>query len=276
MFLSRAINKFSCAFKKKALITTMIFSLLVSTNCFADHYNFIVQPIFKPNKIKQIYAPLVRYLNKKTGHTFKVTTANSFISYWEKMKKGQFDLILDAAHFTDYRIKNMHYTVLAKIPDTVSFSLITHGDEFILDLNELVGKSVVTLPPPSLGSVRLAQMFTNPMRQPIILSSDSAIEAIKDIKNRKYFAALVPTPLLTQHNDVNTINTTRAVPHMAISASPKIDKSLQNKIRHALINATKSKEGQAMLKSLNIPAFQATSAKTYRGHEQLLSEVWGY
>ena len=272
MFLSSRSDKLIRHNKKLLIIAGLMFC----SNSFATQYNFVVQPIYSPAKMKAIYQPMANYLNKETGHTFNIVTAKSFISYWAKMKKGQYDLILDAAHFTDYRIKNMHYTVLAKIPDTVSFSLISHDEELVLNYNELIGKEVVTLPPPSLGSVRLAQMFPNPMRQPLISSSDSALDAIKNVKNRKYFAALIPTPLLNQHNDVNIIDTTLSVPHMAISASPKINKSLQNKIRHVLINATKSKEGRAMLKLLNLPAFQATSAKVYRGYEQLLSGVWGY
>ncbi len=187
------------------------------------------------------------------------------------MKKGNYDLILDAAHFTDYRIKNMHYTVLAKIPDTVSFSLISHEDDLVFDYNELIGKEIVTLPPPSLGSVRLAQIFPNPMRQPVILSSEPATDAIKSVKNGKSFAALIPNPLLNQHRNFNTISTTRAVPHMAISASPRIEKSVQQKIRRVLVDAINSSDDRAMLKLLNLPSFQATSARTYRGHEQLLS-----
>lgn len=170
----------------------------------------------------------------------------------------------------------MQYTVIAKIPDTVSFSLISHEEELVLDYHELIGKEVVTLPPPSLGSVRLAQMFPNPMRQPLISSSDSALDAIKNIKNRKYFAALIPTPLLNQHSDINTIGTTNPVPHMAISASPKINKALQIKIRDALIKANTTSAGRAMLKQINIPAFHATSATKYRGFEKLLTGVWGY
>lgn len=276
MFLFYRNCKNSTQAYKCLLIAGLGFSLLASSSCFAKEYSFIVQPIFKPEKIRKIYQPLIQYLNSETGHTFKLITAKSFLSYWGKMKKGQYDLILDAAHFTDYRIKKLGYTVLAKIPDTVSFSLITNENEFVLDDNDFIGKQIVTLPPPSIGSVRLSQIFPNAMRQPLFTSSDSAIEAINGVKKGKYFAALVPTPLLTQHNDVNTIKTTPAIPHMAISASPKIDNASQRKIRQALINASITKDGKHMLKSLNISAFFTTDKKVYQGYEKLLSGVWGY
>lgn len=274
MFLSRASHT-----KLKLLQIVFLFltfSLLSISSVNAKQYSFIVQPILKPSVTSRFYQPLVQYLQNKTGHTFKIVTSKSFISYWPKMIRGEYDLILDAAHFTDYRIKNMKYTVLAKIPDTVTFSLITHENQSVLDHNDLIGQDVVTLPPPSLGSVRLAQMFPNPMRQPHISSVDSAIDAINNVKSKKIFAALIPTPLLNKHRDVHTVGTTRAVPHMAISASPKIDKTVQKKIRSALLKASNTEEGRSMLKKLNLSSFQKTSAKTYRGYEKLLSGVWGY
>lgn len=276
MLLSHTRYSYLCVYKQRTLIALITFTLFFTTNCFAKQYNFIVQPIFKPEKIRQIYQPLVTYLNQETGHTFNLITSKSFLSYWAKMKKGNYDLILDAAHFTDYRIKKMHYTVLVKIPETVSYSLITNENEFVLDNNEFIGKHLVTLPPPSLGSVRLAKMFPNQMRQPIISSNNSALDAILKVKSGKYFAALVPTPLLSQHNDVNTIATTIPVPHMAISASPKMDKTLQSKVQQALINASKNAKGKIMLKKLNISAFLYTNKSVYDGYEKLLSEIWGY
>lgn len=276
MFLSRSTNTFLYFCRKNTSIIFIVMCFLCFTNAYSKQYSFIVQPTFKPDKIKQLYRPLVEYLHKETGHSFNIHTAKSFITYWAQMKKGKFDLILDAAHFTDYRIKNMHYTVLAKIPNTVSFSLITHEDNLVFNDSELIKKDVVTLPPPSLGSVRLAQMFPNPMRQPRISSTDSAIDAIKRVKNKKSFAALVPTPLLNQYKGFNIVSTTKAVPHMAISASSKIDKSVQIQIRQALLKAANSTAGREMLSQLGIPAFQATTAKTYKGHENLLSGVWHY
>ncbi|MDH5659828.1 MAG: PhnD/SsuA/transferrin family substrate-binding protein, partial [Gammaproteobacteria bacterium] len=202
--------------------------------------------------------------------------STSFISYWAKMKKGQFDLILDAAHFTDYRIKRMNYSVLAKIPNTESFSIITNAKEHLTDYKKLVGKKLITLPSPSLSSMRLAQMFPNPARQPNISSTNSTEVAIKSVQQGTYYAALVPTSMLSEIKDINTVNTTISTPHMAISASPKITKEIQNKIRAALIKASTTASGKAMLSAINIPSFNATDAKTYQGYEKLLAGVWGY
>lgn len=276
MFLSSHLNKL-LPFNKKILIAaSFILSSLMCSNSFAMQYNFIVQPTHNPEKIKQLYQPLVNYLNKETGHTFNVVTSSSYISYWAKMKKGQFDLILDAAHFTDYRIKRMNYTVLAKIPSTVSFSIITNENSIVTDYKKLVGKKLITLPSPSLSSMQLAQLFPNPARQPNVTNTNSAEEAIKSVQIGKYYAALVPTSMLRGVTNVNTVNTSVETPQMAISASPRISKELQNKIKSALIKASSTPNGQSMLSAIHVPAFKDANAKTYQGYEKLLASVWGY
>ena len=51
------------------------------------------------------------------------------------MQKGKdMHFVLDAAHFTDYRVQRKDYKVLAKLPDTVSFSVVTSEDNFVFDI----------------------------------------------------------------------------------------------------------------------------------------------
>jgi len=262
--------------KKLLVISCVLFISLFCSTSFAKQYSFIVQPIYAPEKMVTLYKPLVQYLKEETGHSFSVVTSRSFISYWEKMKKGQYDLILDAAHFTDYRINRLNYSVLVKVPSTESYSLVTNSSTKISDTKNLIGKKLVTLPSPSLSGVHLARMFPNPAQQPDIKGANSAESALKALQKGQYFAALIPTSLLAKAENINTVNTSIAMPRMAISASPKINKDVQEKIRAALIRASTTAKGKKMLSALQIPAFAATDAKTYQGYGKLLAGVWGY
>lgn len=276
MFLSSRSDQLIRHNKKPLIIASLMFGSLICSNSFATQYNFVVQPTHSPAKIKEIYQPMADYLNKETGHTFNIVTAKSFISYWVKMKKGQYDLILDAAHFTDYRVKRMNYTILAKIPKTQSFSIITSENEHLTDYKKLIGKKMITLPSLSLSSMHLAKMFPNPAQQPNITNTNSAETAIKAVQRGKYYAAIVPTSMLSNVKNINTVNTSEMTPRMAVSASPKIDKEVQNKISAALIKASTTSDGKTMLNAIKISAFKATNAKTYQGYEKLLASVWGY
>ena len=73
----------------------------------------------------------------------KLVTAVNFLAYWETMKKNNtYDLIVDAAHFTDYRAERMGYSVLAKIPDVVSYTIVTSQDADVLEARDLIGKTI--------------------------------------------------------------------------------------------------------------------------------------
>lgn len=243
----------------------------------AGNYNFVVQPILPPEQTKAAFQPLTDYLSKQTGHKITLITAINFLSYWETMKKNtQYDLILDAAHLTDYRVKRMGYNVLAKRADAVSYTLVTSEKATILDAEELIGKSIASIGSPSLGMLRVEDMFPNPLRQPVIIEVNNSVDSIKKVLSGQAAAAMVPTPLVGQYPELVSITTTEQVPHTAISASSTVPKDVQDAIRTALLNASKTEEGQKMLQAINFPSFEKASNKLYAGYESLLEGVWGY
>ncbi len=253
-------------------------ALAYSTESQAAEYSLAIQPILSPEVIKKNYQPLADYLSKETGHTITIKTQRNFLFYWTKMRKGKkgFDLVLDAAHFTDYRIKTQGYTVLAKLPDTVSFSIVTSEDNFILDEEELIGLRVATMPSPSLGSLRLEELFSNPMRIPIYIWESNTTVAVEKIISGKIDAAIIPTRLASTYDNLNIVLTTEPVPHMGLSASPEVPADVIEKIRLALVNASTTDNGKKMLAALKVDKFEPATSETYDGYSDLLKEVFGY
>ena len=192
-----------------------------------------------------------------------------------KREKG-FDLVLDAAHFTDYRIKKQGYTVLAKLPDTVSFSIVTGEDSFILDTEELIGLRVATMPSPSLGALRLESLFPNPMRIPNYIWEMNTTVAVEKLTSGEIDAAIIPTRLASTYDNLNLVMTTEPVPHMGLSASPDVPADVAEKIRQALLNAHTTENGKAMLTALKQDKFDPADSATYDGYSDLLKEVFGY
>lgn len=180
-----------------ALLVFVFLSTVLGYNAKsqAAEYSLAIQPILPQEEIKKGYQPLADYLSQATGHTITIKTQRNFLFYWTKMRKGRegFDLVLDAAHFTDYRIKAQDYTVLAKLPDTVSFSIVTREDSFIMDEEELIGLRIATMPSPSLGSLRLEELFTNPMRIPVYIWESNTTVAVDKIISGEIDAAITPT-----------------------------------------------------------------------------------
>lgn len=241
----------------------------------------IIQPILTEEQTQRAYQPLADYLSKITGKRCVIRTLPNFLAYWEIARQDSgYHLVLDAAHFTDYRVQKMGFKVLAKIPDTVSYSLIVGAGALVIDPIELVGRTVATPGAPSIGAARLNAMFPNPVRQPIILDSGTAEEGIQMVLKNKAQAAIVPTPLVSQQmaqgGGISVVTTTEPIPHIALSASPKLEADVREKIRAAMVNATNTEDGKKMLKGINFERFDPANEQIYTGQSNILKEYWGY
>ena len=257
----------------------LIFTVFLSTSASqAAEFTLAIQPILPQQELKKNFQPLVDYLSKATGHTITITTQRNFLFYWTKMRKNKkgFDLVLDAAHFTDYRVKHQGYTVLAKMPDTVSYSIVTHEDMFLFDAEDLIGLSIATMHSPGLGYLHLEMLFPNPMRMPHYVWEANTTAAVENILSGKTNAAIIPTRLASTYDNLNTVMTTEPVPHMGLSASADVPAEVAEKIRLALLNASTTADGQKMLSLLNTDKFEAADNTTYDGYSDLLKEVFGY
>jgi hypothetical protein len=241
----------------------------------------VVQPVLSEEKTRQAFQPLADYLEQVTDRKCVLRTLPNSLAYWDMVRQpGGYDLVLDEAHFTDYRVQKLGFEILAKIPDTVSYSLIVPEGSLVLDPTELVGKTVATLGPPSIGAARLNGMFPNPMRQPSIIEVNSVEEGMELVVKRRVHAAILPTPLVSQQitgdGGIVVVTTTEPVPHYALSAAPGVDAGLREKIRTALLTADKTEEGKKMLQGIDFPKFDPASAGLYANQSNILKEYWGY
>lgn len=240
-----------------------------------------VQPILSEAKTRQAFQPLAQYISKVIGKKISIVTVPNFMSYWSKMVGGQKNILyLDAAHFTAYRVRKQGYEVLAKIPDSVSYSLVVRDADMVFDPSELTAKRIATLGSPSIGATRLDSMFPNPSRQPIIVEVENSQQGISMLLDNKVFAAIIPTPIVSQAMvngvAISVVTTTEPIPHIALSASPDIDKAIVEKIRRAIISAQKKPDGKAMLKKIGFVKFNPANAAIYAGQDNILKAYWGY
>ncbi len=261
----------------RRLIAPLLLAVSICVPAHALDLTFSVQPILPRAQIVNAYQPLADYLSKATGHRIRVKGHINFLAYWASVRKpAQHELVLDAAPFVDYRASRHGFEVLAKLPESVSFSIVTHEDELIFDLDELVLKRVATIVSPSIGALRLHSLFHNPMRQPRIVYARDANDAAAMVVDKRVFAAVIPTALVAGYEQLNTVTTTESLPHMGFSASPDIPQDVRRAIKDALIGAYASQEGRNMLSRLNFTGFEAADANIYKGYAELLKNELGY
>lgn len=252
------------------LLTSMVSAV------HADELTFSVFPVVSEARTKETYAPLVRYLNRATGHNFKMITQNNFMSYWMAMKKGGYDLILDGPHLTDYRIRKMGYEVVAKYPAVASYTLASHEDVPILELNELIGHAIASPPSPSMGAIQIYKLFPNPLRQPQQMETGDSDQAAERVIERRADAAILPTPMLGRYPQLVPVYTTPQFPAPAFSVRGELSPAIKQGIKKALLDIGKSDDGKKALEAMNITAIEDTNAADFKGYMDLLEGMWGY
>lgn len=239
-----------------------------------------IQPILSEAQTRAAFQPLADYLTKTTGRKTVLLSRPNFLAYWDSIRRGTgYDLVLDAAHFTDYRASKFGFTVLAKIPDSVSYSLIVSDQNPIFDPSELIGRRIATLGTPSIGAARLNALFPNAARQPITVEVDNAEDGVALLRKNRVDAAILPTPIVAQQmqqGGISVVLTTEPIPHIAVSAAPDLDASTREAVRVALIDAAKTPDGQAMLQKIGFARFDPATAGIYTGQARILREYWGY
>ena len=240
-----------------------------------------VAPLLGETETGAQFQPLCDYLAAVTHLPCRVGTRPNFITYWETIRQGkEYNLVLDEAHFTDYRTQKMKFTVLAKIPNTVTYSLIVPRTTKQNDPARLVGRRIATLGIPSMGAAQLNGLFTQPSKQPIPVEVDSAADGFALLRDGKVAAAILPTPLVREEiargAPFRVLLSTAPLPHMGFSAAPDISPELRQVLRQALLNAHKTAAGRAMLTRIGLERFDPANATVYAGQGRILKEYWGY
>ena len=263
------------------LYLAVVWLFPVSGMATDDRLILAIQPAHNEAATRKIFQPLADYISRASGKECVLLIHPDFFSYWNTIRKGTgYDLVLDEAHFTDYRISKLGFTVLAKAPNMVTYSLIVAANNPLRDPARLNGKRVATLGIPSVGAARLNAIFPNPTRQPITIETNSFEEGFKMLEDGAVSAAILPTPFVSQRlaagAAVRVVLLTEPIPHMALSAAPTLDESVRDAVRKALLLAGKSEDGQQMLQSLEIDRFDPASPAVYAGQSRILAEYWGY
>ncbi len=264
----------------KRLILSGIFGIgvflgTVFQSATAATLDFAIQPILSEPATIKAYKPLAEYIADVTGDEVVIHTARDFPEYWVNQKKNNpYEIILDNAFFTDYRIEKENWISLVKFPGLVSYTLIVLSDNAVFEPSELVGQTIASLMPPAPSGVFLGQMFRNPLRQPSIVPTQSANDSLKLLLDGKVIAAILPTPMvnvaLQNGEDLVVVKTSVQIPFVALSVSPNVPKETAEKIKKALLDADKNEKGKALLKSLTIPNFEPADPSLYSGLMQYL------
>lgn len=260
----------------RRLTSIIAFALLIAGQAKAQVVKFAVQPILAERATERAFTPLAQYIGKVLGSPCRLVVNPNFLAYWQMMRKPhEYAFMLDAAHFTDYRLTHLGYHLLVKEPGTVSYSLVARSSEMVFGPSDLIGQRVATLGIPSMGAALLSRMFPHPTRQPLIVGVANAAAGLRLLKEHKVAAAMIPTPLIgeqmAQGAAFTVVATSPPVPNVAISAAPWVPAAERARVRFALLHAPST-----LFHEIGLPRFVPAHPAQYKGQDRLLKRYWGY
>jgi ABC-type phosphate/phosphonate transport system substrate-binding protein len=269
--LSIVLRRFSGAAMAAALT-------LCGPQALAADLKLMVEPFYTPERAAEVYQPLIDYLEKSTSHKIMLVTSRNYHFFWRDVRQNvPVDLMLAEPPITDYRVQRFQAEPLVRTAEPTSYTLLVSDQIENPQMNSLVGRSIVTMPSPSLGFALLLEFYPNPVAQPNILSSASSWrDGVEIVFAGEADATIVPTWLKEQYPNLVPLKTSRSFPGIALSASATLDAQVRQDIKAALLKLHEDPAMYEVLNELGITRFESTSADEYRGAEQMLKEFYGY
>ena len=243
----------------------------------AEQYNLVVRSEGQGGDALSAFAPLADYLSEASGHELILQVPDSTLEHWQAMgQRDDYHLVLDEGHFTDYRVQSQGYQVLARVSGVSGFSVVTGPATVFVEPDELYGEPVAAPAPPSLAALRLAELFPDPIRAPVLVEVASYEEGVRRVINGDVTAAIIPSSMVRNHPQLNVVMSTQQGPGMALSASPAVPAEAREVIRRAFLAAQDIDAGRRALASAGVAGFEPASAALYEGYARLLRGTWGY
>ncbi len=248
----------------------------------SSEYVFSAAPRESVEEGAKIYGPVAEYLSKVTGKKIVYKHPGTWGVYQGAMQHGGYDLVFDGPHFNGWRVSKIQHNMLVKVPGEHTFvALVKKENTRIQDIKQLAGYSICAHAPPNLGTLTLMEQFTNPARQPIILSTDGWKNIYDGLIAGKCAAAVVPLAKLEQFekNGVKTrvVYRAKVLPDNAFSAGPRLNTEDQAKIVQALTSAEGSAATEALRQKYAAgKAFVQATNEEYASLAEFLRNEWGY
>ena len=271
---------------RKPGIATRLASLLAGTFALMltvmpaqanEPLQMAIAPFLPEAELTKSYTPVVDYLSRRLGQPVELKLFPNYLSFWEATRGGSdFDIVLDAAPVTDFRVQRQDWQVVARFDGEVTQSLVTRDDDLVLSPKELVNKRVAVQPSPSVGALVLYQLFPNPVQQPTLVFKQTNRDVATAVLEGEARAGVIPTPLVGGYSGLYPVVTTEPLPFLGFSVSPKMNERTRKALQQALLSFPETEEGQRILEEENLTGIVPATNRYYAGNAELLVGTYGY
>lgn len=245
-------------------IAGLLLSLTLSAS--AAPLSFGVVPQQSANKLAKLWTPVFLYLSDKTGEEIRFATANDIPAFEQRLLRGEYDFAyMNPYHYTVFHQKPGYQALARQKDKRIQGILVVRIDSPIQSL-EALNQQVVAFPSPAAFAASVlpqAQLMRDGIAvEPRYVSSHDSVY----LNVARGFMVAGGGVMRTFNNTAPEVReqlrilwtTPGYTPH-AIAVHPRVDERVVLKIQAALANMHLDPEGAALLKSININAFDSAA-----------------
>lgn len=240
-------------------------------------YVFGVVPQFEANKLRNIWQPVINYLESETGYRFRIKGSPTIPDFESEFMQGDFDF----AYMNPYHImlanRKKGYIPLVKDAGTTLYGvLVVTKDSSISQISELNGSTVAFPAPNALGASLLmrqeiADKFNTRIIPTYVKTHDSVY--LNVLLGEAVAGAGVQKTLDQQRPEYKSalkiIHKTREFSPHPIAAHPGVPEEVRQAVKTALLKLGKTDEGRKVLARVPIMQIGETSMEDYLPLETL-------
>jgi phosphonate transport system substrate-binding protein len=230
-------------------------SLLADTQSGALDIGIV--PYMSARNLISSFEPMRHYLEKGLGKPVKIYTANGFKPFFQNAVKGDYDLVISAAHFARLLQKEHHYTPLVMFSPGNSALVMTGAHSPLKNVQDLRGQVIAVPEQLSLASIICMTLLRDNGLHPgidyTLLEVPSFPSAILAVQKGNAAAAISASPVLASipgdvRASVRTLLDAGDFNSFVFLAHPRMDSAESDLLKNILLKfGQSSNEGKLFL-----------------------------
>ena len=240
--------------------------LLPITTVTAAEYSFGVVPQFEARKLYAIWKPILKVLEQKTGHSFKMLGTESIPQFEKEFANGSYDFAyMNPWHSMVAFDKQGYLPLVRDDVRKLKGILVVRKDSGIDNISQLNGKTIAFPAPNALGASLLMRAELQKLHEisikPLYVGTHSSVYLNVALKRVQAGGGVLRT-FKNQQNNIQDLlkiiyETQSIAPH-PISAHPRVPKEVITQVKQAFLEMKNNPEQQKLL--AKIPMEQPTIA----------------
>jgi phosphonate transport system substrate-binding protein len=243
---------------------------------------FGIAPQQEPEKVRAMWAPFFRYLEKEVGHPFAFETASSIEEFQKRVLEGRYDIWWGNPLTYVQVSKRLGYVAIARDTTRIAGLLVTLKEDGAKVPQDLVGKKVAYSAPDAIGGTLLVQAWlakagVAPDQVETIYtgSHDAVYKAVLEGKVAagggvpRSFNALAAE----QREKLVVLGKTEEVAPQAFAVHPRLYRSVVAKIQRAMLKLNWAPEGKDILQSIQYKEIVVSNDFDYDIHRDVAQRL---